>query len=331
MKSLILAGGFGTRLRPLTDRVPKSLLPICNRPFLEHQLRLLAEHGITDTTLLTGYLAEDFAPFTAQMRTLLGADLHVSTENKPLGTAGAVRSRLADLDGTTIVLNGDVLTDLDLSAALAFHREKGAAVTIVLTPVDDARPYGLVPLDASDRVEAFLEKPAELVAGQINAGTYVLEPRVLDEVPPDEFWQFEQQLFPSLLQQGVPVFGYVSDSYWLDIGTPARYLKAHFDVLSGRVRATVDGTIVNQRQGLGDGTTIEPPVLLSHAPVGPGATLGPLTSIGPGAHIGARATLDHSVIHAGAEVGEGAVLRHTIVGRDARVEPGEELDQAVIA
>ena len=331
MKSLILAGGFGTRLRPLTDRVPKSLLPICNRPFLEHQLRLLAAHGITDTTLLTGYLAEDFAPFAQQMRALLGAELHVSTEEKPLGTAGAVRSRLGDLDGTTIVLNGDVLTDLDLSAAVAFHREKGAAITIVLTPVEDARPYGLVPLDASNRVEAFLEKPKELVAGQINAGTYVLEPSVLEEVPPDEFWQFEQQLFPSLLAHGVPVFGYVSDSYWLDIGTPERYLQAHFDVLSGRARATVDGTIVNQRQELTDGSTIEPPVLLSHAPVGPGATLGPLTSIGPGSHIGARATLERSVIHAGAEIGEGAVLRHTIVGRDARVEPGAILDGAVIA
>ncbi|HEV2686629.1 MAG TPA: nucleotidyltransferase family protein, partial [Actinomycetota bacterium] len=218
MKSLILAGGFGTRLRPLTDRVPKSLLPICNRPFLEHQLRLLVAHSITDTTLLTGYLGEDFAPFAAQMRTLLGAELHVSTEEKPLGTAGAVRSRLDDLDGTTIVLNGDVLTDLDLSAAAAFHREKGAAVTIVLTPVHDARPYGLVPRDADQRVQAFLEKPKERVAGDINAGTYVLEPDVLNEVPPDEFWQFEQQLFPSLLEKGVPVYGFLSDSYWLDIG-----------------------------------------------------------------------------------------------------------------
>jgi mannose-1-phosphate guanylyltransferase len=331
MKSLILAGGLGTRLRPLTDRVPKSLLPICNRPFLEHQLRLLAAHGITDTTLLTGYLAEDFAPFAEQMRAMLGAELHVSTEEKPLGTAGAVRSKLDDLDGTTIVLNGDVLTDLDLSAALAFHRAKQAVVTIVLAPVNDARPYGLVPLDEANRVEAFLEKPKELIAGRINAGTYVLEPDVLKEVPPDQFWQFEQQLFPSLLEKGAPVYGFPSDSYWLDIGTPERYLQAHFDVLSGRADATVDGTIVNQRQDLSDGTTIEPPVLLSHAPVGPGATLGPLTSIGPGSRIGARATLERSVIHAGAEIGEGASLKDSIIGRDARVEPGAKLDGAVIS
>jgi len=331
MKSLILAGGLGTRLRPLTDRVPKSLLPICNRPFLEHQIRLLAAYGVTDSTLLTGYLAEDFAPFAQQMRALLGIELRVSTEHKPLGTAGAVRSRLEDLEGTTIVLNGDVLTDLDLGDAIDFHRAKGAAVTIVLTPVDDARPYGLVPLDATKRVEAFLEKPSELVAGNINAGTYVLEPEVLSEVPPDEFWQFEQQLFPSLLEEHAPIFGFVSDSYWLDIGTPERYLQAHFDVLSGRARASVDGTIVSDQQTMTDGTTIVPPVLLSHAPVGAGATLGPFTSIGPRAHIGAGARVERSVIHAGADIGEGAVLRDSIVGRDARVEPGAELEGAVVA
>jgi NDP-sugar pyrophosphorylase family protein len=149
-------------------------------------------------------------------------------------------------------------------------------------------------------------------------------------VPPDEFWQFEQQLFPSLLDQGMPLFGFVSDSYWLDIGTPERYLQAHFDVLSGRVHATVDGTIVREKQTLTDGTTLAPPVLLSHAPVGAGATLGPLTSIAAGAHIGARAHVERSVIHAGADVGEGAVLRDSIVGRDARVESGARLDGAVI-
>jgi mannose-1-phosphate guanylyltransferase len=331
MKAVILAGGLGTRLRPLTDHVPKSLLPICNRPFLEHQIRLLAAHDVKEATLLTGYLAGNFASFSAQMRAMLGVDLHVSTEEKPLGTAGAVRSRLDDLDGTTLVLNGDVLTDLDISAAIAFHRENGAAVTIVLTPVEDARPYGLVTMDAGARVQAFLEKPQELVAGQINAGTYVLEPEVLRDVPPNTFWQFEQQLFQSLLEQAVPMFGYVSDAYWLDIGTPERYLQAHFDILSGRARATVDGTLITDPTTLSDGTTIVPPVLLSHAPVGAGATIGPLTSIAARSHIGARARVERSVVHAGAEIGEGAVVRDSIVGHDARVEAGAELDGAVIA
>ena len=331
MKALILAGGFGTRLRPLTDHVPKSLLPICNRPFLEHQIRLLAEHGVNEATLLTGYLAEDFAPFAAQMRATVGLELDVSTEDEPLGTAGAVRSVLERLDGTTIVLNGDVLTDLNIGDALAFHRAKEAAVTIVLTPVDDARPYGLVSMNDGARVEAFLEKPTELVAGEINAGTYILEPSVLNEVPAGEFWQFEQQLFPSLLEQRAPIFGYVSDSYWLDIGTPERFLQAHFDVLTGRARALVDGTIVNDASTLSDGTVLVPPLLLSHAPVGARATLGPLTSIGPGARIGAGARVERSVVHAGAQIGEGAVVAESIVGRAAVVDAGAVLQNTVIA
>ncbi|MGZ4213823.1 MAG: sugar phosphate nucleotidyltransferase [Actinomycetota bacterium] len=331
MKALILAGGLGTRLRPLTERVPKSLLPICNRPFLEHQIRLLAEHGITQPTLLTGHLADAFAPFAAQMRATLGVDLHVSTEDSPLGTAGAVRSVLDDLDGTTVVLNGDVLTDLDIGAVVDFHSEKGAAVTIVLTAVEDARPYGLVPRDRSARVLAFLEKPQELQPGNINAGTYVIEPEVLSEVPPGEFWQFEQQLFPSLLEQGRPLFGYLSDSYWLDIGDRARFLQAHYDVLTGKAHALVDGTIVREDTTLADGTAILAPTLLSHAPVGAGATLGPLTSIASGAHIGPRARIERSVIHAGAEVGPDAVVRESIVGRDARVEAGAELIGSIVA
>jgi mannose-1-phosphate guanylyltransferase len=180
-------------------------------------------------------------------------------------------------------------------------------------------------------VQAFLEKPQNLVAGEINAGTYVLEPDVLRSVPANTFWQFEQQLFPSLLGQGVPMVGFVSDAYWLDIGTPQRYLQAHYDILSGRARATVDGTLVNDATTLSDGTTIVPPVLLSHAPVGAGATLGPLTSIAAGSHIGPRARVERSVVHAGAEVGEGAIVRDSIIGHDARVEPGAQLDGAVIA
>jgi NDP-sugar pyrophosphorylase family protein len=331
VKALILAGGLGTRLRPLTDRVPKSLLPIGNVPFLEHQIRLLAQHEIREATLLTGYLAEEFDGFVADMKRKLDVTLRISTEEKPLGTAGAVRSRLDDLDGTTIVLNGDVLTDLDLTAAASFHREKEAVATIVLTPVDDARPYGLVPRDDDGRVLEFKEKPAELVDGNINAGTYVLEPSVLAEVPADEFWQFEQQLFPSLLDAGAPVFGYLSDAYWLDIGSPARYLQAHHDILSGRARATVDGTIMTESTKLSDGTEIVAPTLLSHAPVGAGATIGPLTTIGPGARIGAGARIERSVVSAEAVIGERAVLRDSVIGAGANIDAGSELVDAIVA
>jgi len=331
MRALILAGGFGTRLRPLTDHVPKSLLPICNRPFLEHQIRLVASHDVKDVTLLTGYLPDEFSAFAARMRAQLGVDLEISTEHKPLGTAGAVRSKLDELDGTTLVLNGDVLTDLDIGSVLEFHRKAEALVTIVLTPVDDARPYGLVPLNDDARVLEFREKPTELVPGNINAGTYVLEPSVLSEVPEDEFWQFEQQLFPSLLAKGVPMAGYVSDAYWLDIGSPDRYLQAHRDILSGRAHADVEGTIVNEPTSLSDGTTIVPPTLLSHAPVGAGATLGPLTTVGPGARIGSGARIERSVLHAECVIGERAVVLDSIVGRGTQISPDAEISGEVRA
>ncbi|MCI0637031.1 MAG: NDP-sugar synthase, partial [Actinobacteria bacterium] len=243
MKALILAGGEGTRLRPLTYTIPKSLLPICNRPFLEHQLRLMRDHGITDVTLLTGYLAEAFESFARGMRDE-GVSLEVVREEKPLGTAGAVRNVLDRLEGTTIVFNGDVLTDLDLTSLIAFHRERGAAATLTLTGVDNAGPYGLVPVDETGRVQGFVEKPPPSVArrgGLINAGTYVLEPRVLEDVPAGEMWSFERQVFPSLVAGGKPVHGFVAEEYWIDIGTPERYLQAHWDVLDGRSRAAAVG------------------------------------------------------------------------------------------
>lgn len=326
MKALIVAGGLGTRLRPLTDHVPKSLLPIANRPFLEHQIRLLAAHGVNGATLLTGYLPEDFGPFGDRMAAL-GVAVDVSTEREPLGTAGAVRSCLDRLDGTTIVFNGDVLTEIEVGALVEFHRARGAVVTIALTPVEDASAYGLVTLDERNRVQAFLEKPTGEAAargGLINAGIYVLEPRVLDRIPLDTAWSFETQLFPSLLEDGEPVYGFPSDAYWLDIGTPERYLQAHYDVLQGRARAAVDGRMVTEDVSLPDGTRVLGPCLLSHAPVGAGTTLGPLTTIGPGVQIGAGAVVERSVLHAGVRVGEGAVVRRSILGRDVVVDPGTE-------
>lgn len=331
MKALILAGGFGTRLRPLTDHVPKSLLPICNRPFLEHQIRLLARHGVDEAVLLTGYLPDDFGPFADQMKAMVGVTLHISTETKPLDTAGAVRSKLDELDGTTIVLNGDVLTDVDVSALIAAHTQNDASLTLYLTPVDDARPYGLVPLRDDGRVEAFLEKPAELVAGDINAGIYVLEPKVLQEIPDDTPWSFERQLFPSMLERGAPMYGWVSDAYWLDIGNPQRYLQAHVDVLEGRAHAMVDGQLFTETKELSDGTRIVGPSLLHHAPVGRGAHIGPLTCLGPDCAVGAGAIVERSVIHSGASIGNGAIVRDSILGRGVVVEAGHEVVGEVLA
>ena len=318
MKAVILAGGEGTRLRPLTYTTPKSLLPICNRPFLEHQLRLMRDHGITSAMLLTGYLAEVFEPFARRMAGE-GLSLEIVREEKPLGTAGAVRNVLDRLEGTTIVFNGDVLTDLDLTVLIESHRSHGAAVTLTLTQVADAGPYGLVPLEPDGRVQAFLEKPPPEVAmagGLINAGTYVLEPRVLDDVPAGEMWSFERQLFPSLVDRGENVFGFVSDGYWLDIGTPERYLQAHWDILEGRTRSEPLGELVHDGLLLGDGAKWD-------GLTGP-AVLGPRASASP------DAKLERAVLLEDATVEGGAVVIDSVIGQGAVVATGERCDRRLV-
>ena len=317
MKALILAGGEGTRLRPLTYTIPKSLLPICNRPFLEHQLRLMRDHGITEAMLLTGYLADAFPPFVERMAAE-GITLEVVRETVPLGTAGPVRAVLDRLDGTTIVFNGDVLTDLDLTALIASHRARGAAATLTLKRVDDAGPYGLVPLDAAGRVEAFLEKPPAEVAslgGLINAGTYVLESRMMRDVPEGEMWSFERQVFPWLVERGEPVFGFVSDAYWLDIGTPERYLQAHWDVLAGRSAAAPAG----RRSG---------DVLLAEGASVPRGFAGP-SVLGPAARVAAGAVVERAVLLEGAAV-EG-LARDAVVGPGAVVAAGARCEGLMVA
>ena len=313
MKAFILAGGEGTRLRPLTYATPKSLLPICNRPFLEHQLRLMRAHGIDEALLLTGYLADAFAPFVERMAGE-GIRLEIVRETEPLGTAGAVRNVLDRMDGTTIVFNGDVLTDLDLGALIGTHQAARAVATLTLTPVDDASAYGLVPLDEGGRVMGFLEKPEPEIArkgGLINAGTYVLEPSVFDGVPAGEMWSFERQVFPSLVERDEPVYGFPSDAYWLDIGTPERYLQAHWDVLAGRAKAADP---VGERRG---------ELLLADGASAADGIAGPAV-LGPGAVIEGRAVVERVVLLEGATVESGAVLRDAVVGPGGRASGTHE-------
>jgi mannose-1-phosphate guanylyltransferase len=310
VKALILAGGEGTRLRPLTYTTPKSLLPICNRPFLEHQLRLMRAYGITEAMLLTGYLADAFDPFVEKMAGE-GITLEVVRETEPLGTAGAVRNVLDRMDGTTIVFNGDVLTDLDLGALIAAHGELGAVATLTLTPVHDAGPYGLVLLDKTSLVQGFIEKPPPEVArkgGLINAGTYVLEPEALDGVPKGEMWSFERQVFPGLVERSAEICGFMSVAYWLDIGTPERYLEAHWDVLAGESRMAEP---VGRR--IAD-------VLLDEgadAPAGIGSAV-----LGPGAVIEAGAVVERVVLLEGARIVAPAVVQDTVLGPGSVVGPG---------
>jgi NDP-sugar pyrophosphorylase family protein len=331
MKAIVLVGGEGTRLRPLTETIPKPLLPMMNRAFLHRVLDHLGQHGVHEVVLSSSYLESAFHGFLEERH----GDPKVTwiTEAVPLGTGGAIVNALPNVDDTFLVLNGDILTDLDLSAMVAFHRERGAAATISLTRVADARPYGLVVTAERGRVLEFREKPEELVPGDINAGTYVLEPEALDGWDPGRMISVEREVFPQLIASGAPVYGFLSEAYWMDLGTPEKYLQAHFDILEGKVRDLTAAT--DTRRADASGVDLR-------AHLGRWVVLGEDVSVGPNAEI------DDSVLHAGVSVGSGARVRRSILGpgvvvgaravvtgsvlaERARVEDDAEIDEAKLS
>lgn len=320
-------GGTGTRLRPLTDTRPKPMMPLVDRPFVEHQIDLLRRHGIEDVVFSCGYrpdaLEAHFGDGSA-----IGMRVRYVVDPEPLGTAGAVKNAEPLLDGSPfLVLNGDILTDLDLGAVMEAHARTGGAGTVVLTPVEDPSAFGLVRLRPDDSVEAFVEKPRpdELRPGEpfrINAGTYLLTADALARIPAGRACSIEREVFPVLAAEGT-LHGHPSGAYWRDIGTPASYLAANHDVLRGALEtATPTGDVY-----VGPGAAIDP-----------SASVGALTAVGAGARVAAGATVRASVIGADAQVGEGAEIAEAIVGQGvvvgagARLLPGSIVgDGAVIA
>lgn len=315
MKAVVLVGGEGTRMRPLTETIPKPLLPFMNRPFLDQVLDHLGRHGVEEAICSSPYLEAVFHDFL-QSRRDVAPRLRWITEVEPLGTAGAIAGAREHLDETFLALNGDVLTDLDIGELVRFHRDRGAVATIALTAVEDARAYGLVETDRGGRVLAFREKPRAHVSGTINAGTYVLEPRVLELVPPKGMVSIERETFPDLIESGEPVFAFVAKGYWRDLGTPEAYLSAHIDALDGRI------------EGYGG---LRGPVLAPGAAVDAGAEVGPRVVAGPSAVVGAGARVDRTIMHARARVGTSANVRDSILGPGSVVEDRAELRGAVLA
>lgn len=297
----MLAGGEGTRLRPLTYATPKPLLPIANRPFLEHQLAWLAGHGVEEVVLSIGYRPDAFAGRFPD-GSFSGLRLRYAVEPEPLGTAGAIRFAAADagINERFLVCNGDVLTDLDVTALVRFHDERGAEATISLTRVEDPSAFGVVPTAPDGRVLGFVEKPprGEAPTDWVNAGTYVLETSVLDSVPPARAVSIERETFPGLLERDGKLYAMTSPAYWLDIGTPAKYLQANVDLLRGREAL------------LGTGCVVDPRAEVSASVLGPGSVVGD----------GARVV--RSVLFEGARVGSGAEVVDSVVGSGARVEEG---------
>jgi len=320
-EAVVLVGGKGTRLRPLTASTPKPLLPVAGVPFLQHQFALARAAGITRIVLATSYRAELFEDAFGDGREL-GVELVYVTEDEPLGTGGGIRN-VADVlqsgpgDPVTI-LNGDILSGHDLRAQLAAHRATGAAVTLHLVEVDDARAFGCVPTDDDGRVTAFLEKMPEPVSHQINAGCYVFDRAVIDSIAPGRRVSVERETFPELLASGADVRGFVETAYWLDLGTPEAYVRGSADLVSG--------VIASPAVPAHDGDSL----FLPGAVVDPTAVIRGGTVIGRGAVVGAGAVVDGSVVQDGASVGAGARVVASALGRDAHVAAGAVVESCVV-
>ncbi len=336
-EAILLVGGKGTRLRPLTVHTPKPMVPAAGVPFLTHQLARARAAGVEHIVLATSYLAEVFEPYFGDGSSL-GLHLEYVTEEEPLGTGGAIRnvaSRLHSAPGDPVLIfNGDILTGLDIEALVDTHRTTGADVSLHLTRVEDPRAFGLVPTDDTGRVTAFLEKPQtpeEIVTDQINAGAYVFNRSVIDSIPADRPVSVERETFPGLLADGAHLQGMVDSTYWLDLGTPQAFVRGSADLVLGRapspavpgrcgdrlVLETAEvapdakltgGTVVCARTTVGAATRIDGSAVLEGAVIEPGARIQD-SLIGAGAHIGARTVLDGAVIGDGARIGADNELR----------------------
>jgi len=332
MQALILAGGKGTRLRPLTVYTPKPIVPICNRPFLLYQIDTLRRAGVTDITLSLSYQPEKIEQQLGD-GSEFGVNLRYTVEPQPMGTAGAYKFAEDLIREPTVVFNGDILTDLDLKTVIRQHKERNAVATVVLTPVENPSAYGVVETQDDGHVRRFLEKPGpdETTCQNINAGTYILEPQVLDLIPHGESHSFEYGLFPKLLEKGEAFFAHIPQrTYWMDIGTPARYLQAHHDLLANRVTRMH----IKNRRGDFDSATHseidELSMIADECTIKPGVEI--INSVlGRGCYIEERARIEDSVIWGHTRVGTAAHVKGAIIcrgchiGRATLVGPGAVL------
>src|SRR5437899_9792663 len=291
MKAVVMAGGEGTRLRPLTSNQPKPMVPIVGKPCMEHILELLRAHGLTEVIVTVAFLPQAIRGYFGDGESL-GMEVGYSVEESPLGTAGSVRLAAKQLDETFLVISGDALCDVDLSALIAFHRERGAAVTIGLKAVDNPLEFGIVVTDEEGRIERFLEKPSwgQVFSDTINTGIYVLEPEVMRHVPTDRPYDFSKELFPLLLEMGRPLYGYVFDEYWQDIGNLDQFRQANFDALNEAVSLNIPGIRLRGNIWVGEGVEIDDIEDVE----GP-AFVGNYCRISPQASIGAYSVLSASV------------------------------------
>jgi mannose-1-phosphate guanylyltransferase len=307
--AILLVGGFGTRLMPLTKNTPKPMLTVAGVPVTEHQIAMAKAAGITEIVLATSYLSEVFIPYFGD-GSKWGIKIKYAVEKEPLGTGGAIRNaaQLLDTNESVVILNGDVLSSHNLTEQIRQHEAHGADVTLHLTEVEDARAFGCVPTDSDGRVTAFLEKMENPVTNQINAGCYVFNPRIISTIPLDTVVSVERETFPQLVESGAKVFGFVENAYWLDIGTPRALLKASIDIVkrSGEFLAM-------------PGSSIDPTAVITGG-----------SCIGPDSTIGAGAQIDASIIEAGSVIGQDAKISNSFVASGAEVEKNVKIASSFV-
>ena len=338
MKAVIMAGGEGTRLRPLTSTAPKPMLPVGNTPMLEHILELLKHHGFDEVVITVAFMANAIRTYFGD-GSEFGIRISYANEDSPLGTAGSVGNCREQLDSTFLVISGDVLTDIDLSALLEFHKNRGAMATIGLKSMENPLEFGIVTTNDDQTVGRFLEKPAwgQVFSDTINTGIYVLEPEIFAYIPVGKALDFSQDVFPRLLEDSIPIHAMVCEGYWEDVGTLEAYLRAHHDLLSRKVELTVPGFMIDKGIYVGVGTdvhpsaTLEGPLIIGdNCRIGAGARILPYTVIGSNCRISKAAEIHHSVLHENVFVGEASLVRGTVVGRACDLRKSVHTEDGVV-
>jgi mannose-1-phosphate guanylyltransferase len=322
LKAVILVGGLGTRLRPLTDDRPKSVVPVLNFPAIEHTFAYLKKYSVAEIILAVNYLPDVIERYFGD-GSRCGIKLIYNMEKEPLGTAGAVKNAARFIDGTFFVFNGDIFTDLNLAEMLASHRKNKAKATISLTWVDDPSRFGVVETDTNQRVKRFIEKPplAEATTHWINAGTYILEPDVLDHIPENQHYMFENGLYPGLLKSGEPVYGFPYRGFWLDMGTPATYFSINADLLTSKVASPLVKPLKQGKGGARCGANvtihpsakISPPVIIgSDCYIGAGVRINGPVVMGPGCRLEDSAVVENTILWDNVTVRANSVLTHCV-------------------
>ncbi|HEY1635697.1 MAG TPA: sugar phosphate nucleotidyltransferase [Acidimicrobiales bacterium] len=338
MKAVIMAGGEGTRLRPLTSNQPKPMLPMVNRPMMEHIVGLLREHGFDDIVVTVAFLANAVRTYFGD-GSEFGVRMVYATEETPLGTAGSVLNARDELDERFLVISGDVLTDIDLSAIMAFHEERRALVTIGLKAMENPLEFGIVITNEDGSIDRFLEKPTwgQVFSDTVNTGIYVLEPEVFDFVESGRPVDFSGEVFPALLAAGEPLYGYVAEGYWEDVGNAEAYVRAHQDVLDNKVVIDVPGFSMRPGVWIGEGAEVHPsahidgPVVIGdYCRIGPGAHLGDHTVLGGNVLVGPDASLQRAIVHENSYLGQGVSLRGCVLGRANDLRQGVRCEEGVV-